>query len=166
MSAAPRQPGWLARAERIGRHLESALLTLLLAALILISFGQIVLRNVFSTGLAWADGGTQLLVLWLAVIGAVAATRDRRHISINLAARLLPAALHRWTQVLIDAFAAAVTGYFTVQAFRFVADSRAFGDTLLDGVAAWPLQAVLPAGFALITYRFCVHCLAGMLRRD
>lgn len=138
------------------------MLTILLCALIVIAFGQIVLRNVFATGVAWADGSTQLLVLWIAVIGALAATSDSRHISINLANRLLPPAWHRRALVIVDVFAAGVAGAFTWQALRFVADSRDFGDVVLGGVPAWPVQAVLPVGFALITIRFVVNAARGV----
>jgi TRAP-type C4-dicarboxylate transport system permease small subunit len=154
---------WLGRAEALGRWIENAFLTVLLGALIAIAFAQIVLRNVFSLGLAWADGSTRVLVLWLAVIGAVAAARDGRHIAINLAGRLLPARFHRWTEALVDLFATALAGTLAWHAVRFVADSRAFGDVLLDDWAAWKLQIVMPIGFALITYRFALRLLRGLI---
>ena len=164
MSSRPPQ-SWLGRLEAAGRAAETALLTVLLLSLTGIAFAQIILRNVFASGWSWADGLGQILVLWIAVVGALAATRDRRHISINLASRLVRPDWHRWVLVATDAFAAAVTGYFAWQAWRFVADSRAFGDILLDGVPAWILQSVLPIGFALICWRFAIHALAGAARR-
>ena len=57
---------------------------MLFTAILGLSTTQIVLRNFFASGLFWADELVRLLVLWLAVAGALAATRDRRHIAIEL----------------------------------------------------------------------------------
>jgi TRAP-type C4-dicarboxylate transport system permease small subunit len=162
---ADRRIAWLDRVETIGRHIETAVLTVLLSVLIVLAFAQIILRNVFSAGLSWGDGSTQLLVLWIAVAGAVAATRDRRHLSIDLSSRFLPATWYRWTRVLVDLFAMSITGIFAWHAARFVMDSKAFGDSLLGSLPAWPFQLVLPVGFALIAYRFAIHALRGALNR-
>lgn len=150
---------WLTRAEAAARWLESALLVVLFGGLMLLSVAQIALRNVFSEGLPWADGLGRLAVLWLAVIGAVAAARDRKHISIDLAQRFLPPGWRRAALAVAEAFAAAVCGFMAFYAWRFVADSRQFGDTLLGNWPAWAFQLVLPAGFAIIAYRYALRCL-------
>src|SRR5690606_33547420 len=69
---------WASRLERLGRLLEDALIVLLLGALVVLASAQILLRNVFSMGLAWSDGLVRMLVLWLALLGALAASRDGR----------------------------------------------------------------------------------------
>lgn len=153
----------LARADRAGRFLENLLLAVLLFGLVGLASVQIVLRNVFSIGLAWGDGVVRLAVLWLAMLGAVAASRDGRNISINLANRWLPERLYRPAAALVDGFTAAAAGLFAWQAARFVADSRAFGDRLLDGAPAWVFQLILPVAFGLIAYRYLVR-LAARLR--
>ena len=47
-----------------------ALVSILVMALI-----QIVLRNVFDSGLLWAESFLRILVLWIAILGAMVATR-------------------------------------------------------------------------------------------
>ena len=74
----PRRHPWLDQAERVGRWVEDVLIFVLLSALILLASTQIVLRNVFSLGYPWVDGLIRLLVLWLALLGAIAASRARR----------------------------------------------------------------------------------------
>lgn len=160
--------GLLARAERAGRLVENALLCLLLGGLIVLASAQIVLRNVFSMGLPWADGAIRLTVLWLAVLGAVAASREGRHIAIDLLGRFLPKPLALAALVVANVFAALVSGALAYYAWIFVRDSREFGDTLLNGLPAWWFQAILPVGFAILCYRFAwralVHVTAAARR--
>jgi len=154
----PRRP-WLRRADAIGRWAENVLLTLLLASLMLLAVAQIVLRNAFSIGLIWADGFNRVTVLWIAVLGAIAAARDHKHIGINLARRVLPGAWMRPAEVVVDLFAAGVVATLAYYSWRFVRDSREFGDVLLGTWPAWVFEAVLPVGFALIAYRYVLRAL-------
>ena len=41
----------------------------MLGGMIVLAFGQIVLREVFETGFVWADELIKLMVLWLAMVG-------------------------------------------------------------------------------------------------
>ena len=63
--------------------------------LLLLALAQIGLRVFFGTGLEWAEPVARMGVLWLALLGALGATRERRHIAIDALPRLLPPRLHR-----------------------------------------------------------------------
>ena len=71
---------WIKRIHRI----EDALLVLLLSIMIVLATTQILLRNFFDLGFVWADPLLRVMVLWLGMIGATVATRDNRHIRIDL----------------------------------------------------------------------------------
>ena len=58
---------------RLIDHLEAALLAVLLFGLVGLSGLQIVLRNGFDDSLVWIDPLLRLAVLWLGLLGAVAA---------------------------------------------------------------------------------------------
>jgi TRAP-type C4-dicarboxylate transport system permease small subunit len=148
--------------ERWGRLLESTLLTILLSSLILLASSQILLRNVFSTGLAWGDGLVRLMVLWLALIGAIAASRESKQIKIDLLSRSLSEPLQKVAAVVTDLFTAVVTGMLAWHSWRFVQDSRLYGDMLMDDWPAWIFQLILPLGFALICYRYTLRALSGL----
>ena len=148
---------WLTRAERWGRWLETALLTLLLSGLIVLASSQILLRNVFSTGLEWGDGLVRLMVLWLALLGAIAASRENKQIKIDLLSHSLAEPLQRVARITTDLFTAIVTGLLAWHSWRFVQDSRLYGDVLLTDWPAWIFQSILPIGFGLICYRYVVR---------
>lgn len=157
---------WLKRADTAGRWFENTLLIALFAGLLGLSVTQILLRNFFSAGLFWADELVRLLVLWLAVVGAVAAVRERRHIAIDLIVRAMPDVPQRITRSLAALFAAAVSSGFAYQAWRFVMDSRAFEESVLGGWPAWYFQLILPAGFALIAWRFVASAAGNWIAAD
>jgi TRAP-type C4-dicarboxylate transport system permease small subunit len=155
------------RIEAAGRWLENALLVGLFAGLMLLAVAQIVLRNIGSSGLIWGDGLVRVAVLWLALLGAVAASRDQKHIAIGLAHRFLPERWRRWSLALVEAFTAVVCGYLTFHSWVFVRDSLEFGDVILGNWPAWLFQLILPVGFGLLAYRYALLCLrrvVGVLR--
>lgn len=154
------------RLERIARALENGLLVLLLAVLIVLASSQIVLRNVFSASLAWGDELVRLLVLWLALIGAIAASRDGRQIRIDVLSRLLPAKVMWVPDSIATAFTAVVCAFLGWHSLRFVLDSRAFDDRLLGDQPAWLLQIILPIGFAIMAYRYAVRTCARLWDRQ
>jgi TRAP-type C4-dicarboxylate transport system permease small subunit len=156
----------LLRAEAFGRWVENALLVALFAGLMVLAVTQIFLRNVMSLGLPWADGMIRIAVLWLAVLGAVAASRDRKHIAINLSQRVLPANWQRPILIVVEAFTAAVCGWLAWYSWVFVRDSRAFGDLLFGDWPAWMFQVILPVGFALIAYRYAMRMLGRLAGLD
>jgi TRAP-type C4-dicarboxylate transport system permease small subunit len=149
--------------ERVARALEDGVIVSLLAVLALLASSQIVLRNVFSASLPWSDELARLLVLWLALGGAVAASRDGRQIRIDVVSRMIP---ERWTWLpdsIATAFTAVVCGLLCWQSVRFVLDSHAFGDVVLGGFPAWLVQIVLPVGFGIMSYRYAVRTLAVLV---
>ena len=49
------------RLDRLGQLLENIALVTMLGGMIVLAFGQIVLREVFETGFVWADERTQFV---------------------------------------------------------------------------------------------------------
>jgi TRAP-type C4-dicarboxylate transport system permease small subunit len=153
LSDAAQNRGW-ARVDRVARSLETWLIVAILGGLILLGAAQIVLRNFFSIGFAWGDGLARLAVLWLGLLGALAASREGRHIAMGALARFLPPRVRSLTGAIADAFGAAVSAALAWYAWVFVSDSREFGDTLLGDIPAWWLQAIMPVAFALMAWQF------------
>jgi TRAP-type C4-dicarboxylate transport system permease small subunit len=150
------QNRWWSRADRAARRLETWLIVAVLGGLILLGAAQIVLRNFFSIGFAWSDGVARLAVLWLGLLGALAASRDGRHITMGALARWLPPRVQLVTGLCADGFGAIVSGALAWFSWVFVRDAREFGDTLLGDVPAWWLQSIMPAAFALMAWQFVI----------
>ena len=155
------------RLEKVGRTAEDAVLVIILTGMILLAAGQIVARNFFSFGFIWSDELLRMLVLWIAVAGAVAASRTDKHINIAILDRFLPPRLNDVVKIIIDLFTASVCAVVTWYSINFVRTSYEYQDVLLGDVPAWLLQLVLPVGFGLISWRyirFSLKRLAGLFR--
>jgi TRAP-type C4-dicarboxylate transport system permease small subunit len=159
------QNRWWARVDRFARTLETSLIVIVLGGLILLGAAQIVLRNAFSISFAWGDGLARLAVLWLALLGALAASRDGRHITMGALARVLPPKLQVAAGVCADVFGAAVSAALAYAAWKFVSDSREFADTMLGDFPAWWFQAIMPVAFALIAWQFLVQAVKRLRGR-
>jgi TRAP-type C4-dicarboxylate transport system permease small subunit len=144
----------------LGYRVETGLLCLLFLGIVVLATLQIVLRNFFSMSLFWADELISLAVLWLAMVGGVAASRDGRHLAIGIVERYFPRPWHRPAAITAALFASLVAAALAWQGYRFVDFSYSFGETVLDGWPAWPFQAVIPAGFGIMSYRFARQALA------
>jgi TRAP-type C4-dicarboxylate transport system permease small subunit len=159
----PRSEHFLAKLGRAGEAAENTLLALILLAMVGLSASQIVLRNFFDIGFYWSDELLRMMVLWIALAGAVAATRSDKHISINLLETIAGPRLRSVLRALVHLFSLAICGLLAGFSMDFVGTSREYGDVLLGGVPAWVLQLVLPAGFGLMTYRYSVLLLTDLV---
>lgn len=148
---------------KAGAAAESALLVIFLLGMIGLSTAQIVLRNFFDIGFYWSDEVLRTLVLWIALAGAVAASRADKHISINLIDNLGGALTRRLAKLLVHAFSATICGLVAWYSLQFALTTREYGDLAMGGVPAWILQMALPLGFGLIAYRYTLFFLGDIL---
>lgn len=157
-----RQTGFLARAGQAGQFVENTALVVVLTAMIALAAAQIFLRNFMNSGFAWGDEALRLMVLWVAMLGAVAASRENRHIAIDALSRILPDGPKVWADVVVRGFTSGVSFVLAWYSWVFVAGSREFEDTLMGDLPAWWFQAILPVAFFLIGYRYAIWCLRSL----
>lgn len=157
-------PGTLSRLEKVGRIGEDAVLVIILSGMILLAAAQILMRNFFNFGFIWTDELLRMLVLWIALAGAVAASRNDKHINIAVLDRFLPPGLKTVTGIFIHLFTAVVCGIVSWHSAKFVQTSHEFGDLLMGDIPAWLPQLILPVGFGLICYRYSLFVIGGLLR--
>ena len=63
--------------------IEKILIYTLLLSVLVLSLSQIILRNIYDEGIVWMDALLRAHVLWIALIGAMLAVGEKRHISIT-----------------------------------------------------------------------------------
>ncbi len=133
---------------------EDGLLVLVLGAMIFLALLQILLRNLFDFGLLWIEPLLRILVLWVAMLGAMVATREQNHISIDVVSRYLPS---NWARV-ISALTCLVSGVLCLgiawTAIEFIRYEYEDGTLAFWRVPAWICQSILPVGFTVMGLRF------------
>jgi TRAP-type C4-dicarboxylate transport system permease small subunit len=138
-------------------RVEDLLIATLLTGTMGLALFQIFLRNVMGTGIVWGDVLIRILVLWLGMAGAMAATREHKHISIDLLTRFLAPGLRRAAAIMTTFFAAVVSGVAGYVSLRFVLSEYAAGDLAFGKVPYWLCEAILPLGFAVIALRYAIQ---------
>ena len=151
----------LLRLQRLTLLVEDTLLVAILTTLVLLATSQILLRNIWGTGIAWSDPLLRVLVLWIALLGAMAATRDNNHIRIDILSRFLPQRLRQISRHTTDLFAAVVSGLLAWHSARFVYLEWEDGNILFAAVPAWVCELILPLGFGVMALRFLLASVTG-----
>ena len=144
-------------------RIEQTLVSILLSVMILIAFFQIILRNLFATGLTWGDPLVRNLVLWVAFIGAAIATREGKHISIDVAVQWVPSRGKIYIEVITQLFSFIICGLLTFASWKFVRNEALTGSVTFLGIRAWVPELILPITFGLMTLRFGFRSLKTFL---
>lgn len=147
--------------EWIGRG-EGLLLVFLLGVMVVLSFVQVILRNLFSESLLWGEILLRHLVLWIGFLGAARATGEGRHITIDAFTRFLSPRAKLAARILTNTFAVIVCSLLLNASLKFLTDEIESGSTLHGDVPSWYSQIIIPAGFGLIIIHFLVRIVRGM----
>ncbi len=146
--------------QRINSSVEQAetyILVFVVLIMVLFSFAQVVLRNVFDQGILWGDILLRHLVLWVGFIGASLASREGKHINIDVFSRLMKGRYRPIAQGIVYLFATYITYLLMIASWNFVMDEREYETLLFGDIAAWYFQIIIPIGFGLMAIRFALH---------
>ena len=135
-------------------RIEDRVLVALLLIIIGMAVMQIILRNLFGSGIIWGDILVRILVLWIAMTGAMIASRRGDHINIDLLTRILPPKVRRLITgvvAMLTAGVCAVTAYYS---FSFVSGEYTYGGRAFATMPVWVCAAIIPLGFTIIGMRY------------
>jgi TRAP-type C4-dicarboxylate transport system permease small subunit len=151
------------RVDAVIDRVEQTLVSIFLSVMILIALSQIVLRNLFATGLSWGDPLVRNLVLWVGFIGAAIATREGKHISIDVVSQWVPSRRKVFLEVIIDVSSFIICGLLSFAAVKFIRNEALMGSTTFLGIRAWVPELILPITFGLMTLRYGFRSLKTFL---
>ncbi len=133
---------------------ESMTLTTLLMVMIGFAFTQVILRNFFNTGIAWADALVRHLVLWVGFIGASVATQEEGHLAMDLVSRFLPEKIKKSSAFFVQGAASLICALLTLASYKFVMGEKEGGAILIPGIPSYWAVSIIPIGFYLMSVRF------------
>lgn len=144
--------------------IEDFILIALLLIMILMAVLQIVLRNMFDSGILWGDAFVRVLVLWIGLIGAMIASRKNHHISIDVISRFLPRTFKKLSDLIISLFTLVICASMAWFSLTFVLLEKEDGMTAFASVPVWICESIIPVAFFIIAFRYLVLCFHSMMR--
>jgi len=153
---------FIKKVSRVIAKVETALLILSLAAILLIGIVQIVLRKMGS-GITWADEFMRHFTLWLGFIGASLATREKKHITIDVFNRLFTGQKRNYIDAATQFIAAVVCACLCYAAILSVKLTMVDSLKLPSGIPRAVWEMLIPIAFGLMSFRFLVNAIEFML---
>lgn len=155
---------------RIITIFEDSVLVTLLATMMIIAVFQIFLRNFFDSGLSWASPMLRILVLWVGMVGAILASRENNHISMNVLTQFLPKRTKMVARVIVDIFTSVVSGVVAWYSLKFVMLEYQDAAIAFGIVPVWLCESIIPFTFGVISVRYLIfalwHCNLVPATRD
>lgn len=146
----------LKQIDRFLEKIEGHLIVLILSLTILLSFGQMLLRNFFDMGIVWGDTLLRQWVLWLGFLGAALAVKHDKHISIEVFSNLTSLFWKRVIRAFTRFSAGIISGFLTWAAWSFMQYEKESESVLFQDIPVWIFQIVLPYSFMVIAIRFTI----------
>jgi len=131
----------------------------LLLSMMLIASVQIVMRNLFDSGLLWAESYIRVAVLWLALLGAMLASRHHKHLAIDALVHRLSPPVQYWLKRFNDLFSAIICFIISYHSHFFIYSDYQQGSIAFAIVPSWLCEVIIPIAFALIGYRYLLMAL-------
>jgi TRAP-type C4-dicarboxylate transport system permease small subunit len=143
---------------------ENGILVLILITMLVMVVLQILMRNLFESGIVWGDVLVRILVLWVGLLGAMVASRKGNHINIDILSRYLPERVKNTLKSATEFFAAAVCSVAAFYTFGLVKIEFAEGGMAFAQVPIWVCEAIIPIAFLVIALRYFMLSLITLLQ--
>lgn len=142
---------------------EDGILVFLLSAMIALAGTQIILRNLWDTSIGWGDPLLRITVMWIGLLGAMAASRDDNHITIDLVSRLVKGRTEAVTRIITGLVGTVVCLMLTWHGMRFVLFEREDQAIAFASVPAWWCELIIPIAFGVMALRFLTGVLGQLV---
>jgi TRAP-type C4-dicarboxylate transport system permease small subunit len=126
----------------------------MLAVMVILAVVQIFYRNIAGGGVAWIDPLLRLLVLWVALSGAVIASRTDNHIRIDFFAKYVSGRYYFYIKRIVHAYCMIICAVIAWHAANFVQMDYQYGTEAFAGVPAWITELIIPVAFTLMAFRY------------
>ena len=133
-------------------RVENALLASLGLGLLAVAAAQLVFRFA-GGGPVWLDALMRTATLWLALLGALVATREGRQLRIDALVRKLEGVWGTAAAVIVGLFTATSCAYLAYSSYSLTVMEREGGAMIFAGIPNWWAMAALPIVFTLMGLR-------------
>lgn len=156
----------IARLIKAVNTVEDWLLVSMLAVMVVLAVTQIVYRNVAGGGLVWIDPLLRVLVLWVALSGAVIASRSDNHIRIDFFAKHISGRYYFYIKRIVHAYCVIICAIIAWYSVSFVQMDYQYGTEAFTGMPAWITQLIIPIAFGLMAVRYLLLFISPPRQRN
>ena len=104
----------------IFRHPLESFLCVLIGALSIITFSQVVARYVFEAPLSWSEELARFLLLWLAMLSSAYAFKIKSHFALQFVTKIVPSKIQKLISVLVPLLVISFLSGFVFYSIKFV----------------------------------------------
>jgi TRAP-type C4-dicarboxylate transport system permease small subunit len=126
----------------------------MLAAMVVLAVAQIAYRNFVGGGVIWIDPLLRTLVLWVALSGAVIASRNDNHIRIDFFAKYISGKYYIHIKRLVHFYCVLVCSVVAWYSVGFVRMEYEYGTEAFAGIPAWITELIIPIAFGMMAVRY------------
>jgi len=148
--------------DRTLTFIVSSLLVLSLVTMLAMAALQVILRLFFHSGILWGDIAARYLVMWVGFMGAYLATREDRHLRIDVLTRFLQPNIRLWFNAFTDLFAAVICFFLIKAGWIFVTLGMDANSILFLSISQKTAAMIVPAGFALMMIQFLIRMIESI----
>jgi C4-dicarboxylate transporter DctQ subunit len=144
----------MAKIKQIFNDLEGWLLMVLMAAISIIIFVQVVFRQL-GMALPWSEEASRYLAVWITFIGAAQGVKKGAHVGVEAFMLMFPVKVRKLVNilsVLICVFLCAVIGNFSTVIIRTQIVNRQVSPAMQFPI--WIAYTAIPVGMALMIIRY------------
>ena len=142
---------------RIINKTEEAIISLLLVAITLLVFGEVILRFGFSTGVSWGQEATLHLAGWFVLFGASYGLKTGAHIGVDAFVRLFAPLGQRLITALAILFSLGYCALFGYGAWIYLSKMYRLGIDLEDiPIPTWIAHGILLIGLVMLSIRLLI----------
>ncbi len=142
---------------RIINRIEEAIIALLLAAMTLLVFVEVVLRFGFGQGIMWAQEVTLHLSAWLVLFGVSYGIKVGSHIGVDALVKILPTNVRRVISGIAVIACLTYCGLFMKGAWVYLSKIQMIGIEMEDlPVPKWIAHSILFIGMVLMAIRLLI----------
>lgn len=136
-------------------RLEEWIVILMLTAMTLLTFIQVVLRYVFNSGFTWALEMTTIFFAAMIFVGISYGVRVGAHIGVDAIVSRLPPPIRRTTSIVVVLLCLVYAGIILYGSFGYVSKMYSVHVEMEDlPIEVWMVRSILPLGYVLLTFRF------------
>lgn len=137
-------------------RLEDNIVILLLTSILIFAVTQVLLRNLFDSGIVWGENLLRILVLWLGLAGAIVASRQGKQIRIDVLSQFLSDKNKLHIKRLSLLFTATVCLIVSFYSFEFTLLEYEAGSYAFEKVPSWLTIIIIPISFAIMSVKYLI----------